>query len=146
MDPVKIEGVLNWPEPSNVTDVQSFIGFVNFYRRFIKGFSQVASPLSHLLQKEAEFDFSSACKEAFVELKSRLISPPILVAPNWELPFELSCDASNEALGAMLGQRHDSLPRVIAYASKTLDRAQRNYTTTQSNCIYGSCSCSIFVI
>ena len=54
-----------------------------------------------------------------------------MVAPNWELPFELSCDASNEALGAMLGQRQDSLPRVIAYASKTLDRAQRNYTTTE---------------
>ena len=62
--------------------VEVLLGHVGFYRRFIKGFSQIAAPLSHLLQKEAEFDISSACKEAFVELKSRLISPPILVAPN----------------------------------------------------------------
>ena len=103
VDKVKVEVISSLPFPTCLKELRSFLGHVGFYRRFIKGFSQIAAPLSYLLQKEAEFDFSSACKEAFVELKSRLISPPILVAPNWELPFELSCDASNEALGVMLG-------------------------------------------
>ena len=71
------------------------------------------------------------CKVAFDELKSKLISPPILVSPNWKLHFEISCDASNFAVGAMLGQKENKMSRVIAYTSKTLDAAQINYTTTE---------------
>ena len=102
VDKAKVEVISSLPFPTCLKELRSFLGHVGFYRRFIKGFSQIASPLSHLLQKEAEFDFSNSCKEAFIKLKSRLTSPPILVAPNWELPFELSCDASNEALGDCL--------------------------------------------
>ncbi|RDX75973.1 Retrovirus-related Pol polyprotein from transposon 17.6, partial [Mucuna pruriens] len=93
-----------------------------FYRRFIKNFSKIALPLSKLLQKDVEFNFDQPYFEAFQELKRRLTSTPILQAPNWDYPFELMCDASNSALGAVLGQR--------AKADKPM-HAQLNYTTTE---------------
>ncbi|RDX99533.1 Retrovirus-related Pol polyprotein from transposon 17.6, partial [Mucuna pruriens] len=99
----------------------------SFYRRFIKNFSKLALPLSKLLQKDVEFNFDQPCIEAFQELKSGLTFAPILQAPNWDLPFELMCDASNSALGVVLGQ----LVHVIAYASITMDPAHQNYTTTE---------------
>ena len=78
-----------------------------------------------------DFVSDTSCKQAFDELKAHLISPPIFHAPDWTLPFELACDASNSAVGVMLGQKHSKLSHVIAYASKTLDSAQKNYTTTE---------------
>ncbi|RDX96662.1 Retrovirus-related Pol polyprotein from transposon 17.6, partial [Mucuna pruriens] len=105
----------------------------SFYRRFIKNFSKLSLPLSKLLQKNVEFNFDQPYSEAFQELKNRLTSAPILQAPNWDLPFELMCDASNSALGAVLGQRTGAGQpvHVIAYASRTMDLAQQNYTTTE---------------
>ena len=112
-------------------EVRSFLGHAGFYRRFIKDFSKVALPLSNLLQKDVEFDFDDRCKKAFDCLKQALTTTPIIQAPDWTAPFELMCDASNYALGAVLAQRIDKLPRVIYYASRTLDAAQANYTTTE---------------
>ncbi|RDX75976.1 Retrovirus-related Pol polyprotein from transposon 17.6, partial [Mucuna pruriens] len=96
-------------------------------------FSKLALPLSKILQKDVEFNFDQPCIEAFQELKSRLTSAPILQAPNWDLPFELMCDASNSALGDVLGQKVGvgQPTHVIAYASRTTDPAQQNYTTTE---------------
>ena len=131
VDKAKIEVISSLPYPACVKDIRSFLGHAGFYRRFIKDFSKIALPLSKLLQKDVKFDFDDSCKAAFGDLKSKLISPPILVAPNWTMPFEISCDASNFAVGAMLGQREEKLSRVIAYASKTLDAAQVNYTTIE---------------
>ncbi|KAJ8755397.1 hypothetical protein K2173_019195 [Erythroxylum novogranatense] len=131
VDKAKIEVISSLPYPTCIRDIRSFLGHVGFYRRFLKDFSKIALPLSKLLQKDEKFEFDDSCKKAFNILKSKLISPPILVAPDWHLPFELSCDASNCVVGAMLGQREEKLPRVIAYASKTLDPAQINYTTTE---------------
>nr|KYP31036.1 Transposon Ty3-G Gag-Pol polyprotein [Cajanus cajan] len=131
VDKAKIEVISSLPYPTCVKEIRSFLGHAGFYRRFIKDFSKIAYPLSQLLQKDAEFDFNEACRSAFDELKSRLVSPPILSAPNWQLHFEISCDASNFAVGAMLGQKENRVSRVIAYASKTLDPAQINYTTTE---------------
>jgi len=91
----------------------------------------VALPLSNLLQKEVEFDFDDQCKKAFDCLKHALTTTPIIQAPDWTAPFELMCDASNYALGVLLVQKIDKLPRVIYYASRTLDAAQENYTTTE---------------
>ncbi|XP_074304899.1 uncharacterized protein LOC141639751 [Silene latifolia] len=102
-----------------------------FYRRFIKDFSKIASPLCKLLQKETDFIFDKACKETFDELKGRLTSAPIIQAPDWSLPFEIMCDASDYALGAVLGQNNGRDSHVIHYASMTLNEAQRNYTTTE---------------
>jgi len=131
VDKAKIEVISSLPYPTNQREVRSFLGHAGFYRRFIKDFSKIARPLSALLQKDIDFVFDDNCRNAFNELKAKLVSPPILVAPDWELPFEISCDASNSSVGAMLGQRKDKVSRVIAYASSTLNAAQINYTTTE---------------
>ncbi|RDY13885.1 Retrovirus-related Pol polyprotein, partial [Mucuna pruriens] len=105
VDKSKIDITSSLPNLAFVWEVRSFLGHVGFYRRFIKNFNKLALPLSKLLQKDVEFKFDQPCIEAFQELKNRLISAPFLQAPNWDLPFELMCDASNLALGAVLGQR-----------------------------------------
>ncbi|CAN6567552.1 unnamed protein product [Malus baccata var. baccata] len=102
-----------------------------FYRRFIKDFSKIAQPLCRLLQKEVSFEFNEACEQAFNHLKDLLTSAPIITPPDWSTPFELMCDASDYAIGAVLGQRKNKLPHVIYYASLTLNDAQLNYSTTE---------------
>ncbi|XP_028223292.1 uncharacterized protein LOC114404601, partial [Glycine soja] len=131
VDPTKIAVISQLPYPSCEREVRSFLGHAGFYRCFIKDFSKVALPLSNLLQKEVEFDFDDRCKEAFDCLKRALTTTPIIQAPDWTTPFKLMCDASNYALGAVLAQKIDKLPRVIYYASKTLDATQANYTTIE---------------
>ncbi|KAL0287101.1 UNVERIFIED_CONTAM: Retrovirus-related Pol polyprotein from transposon opus [Sesamum radiatum] len=86
--------------PTSVREIRSFLGHAGFYRRFIKDFSKIAQPLCKLLQKDETFDFDEACKLAFNKLKDSLTSAPIIQPPNWELPFEIMCDASNHAVGA----------------------------------------------
>ncbi|XP_057452284.1 uncharacterized protein LOC130744109 [Lotus japonicus] len=131
VDPAKIDVISHLPYPSCVREVRSFLGHAGFYRRFIQDFSKRALPLSNLLQKEVAFDFDEKCREAFDCLKKALTTTPIIQAPDWTAPFELMCDASNYALGVVLAQKVDKLPRVIYYASRTLDSAQANYTTTE---------------
>ena len=87
--------------------------------------------MTQLLMKDAPFDFSQECKEAFELLKKELTQAPIMITPNWELPFEIMCDASDFAVGAVLGQRRDKLFQPIYYASKTMNPAQENYSTTE---------------
>ena len=95
--------IANLPPLKCVKDIRSFLGHAGFYRRFIKDFSKIAKPLCKLLAKEAIFEFDDACLEAFDTLKKALISAPVLQPPNWEQPFEVMCDASNFAVGAVLG-------------------------------------------
>ncbi|GJS52049.1 reverse transcriptase domain-containing protein [Tanacetum coccineum] len=87
--------------------------------------------MTHLLEKNTPFIFSNECIQAFQTLKNKLTEAPILIAPNWDLPFELMCDASDYAIGAVLGQRHEKHFRPIHYASKTMIEAESNYTTTE---------------
>lgn len=94
------------------------MGNSGFYRRFIKDFNKIALPHSKLLQKDIEFAFFVECKEAFENLKDKLISLPILTSPDWDFPFELSCDVYNYVMGAMLGQKEDNLSRVLAIHKK----------------------------
>ncbi|CAM8940532.1 unnamed protein product [Rhodiola kirilowii] len=131
VDKAKIDLIVTLPYPSTVRDIKSFLGHAGFYRRFIKDFSKKALPLSNLLQKDVPFEFTNACKEAFDELKQALTSTPIIQAPDWDQPSEIMCDASNYAVGAILGQRIEKKPVVIYYASRTLDASQRNYSTTE---------------
>ncbi|CAN1293896.1 Retrovirus-related Pol polyprotein from transposon 17.6 [Linum perenne] len=131
VDPAKIDTIANLPPPISVRSVRSFLGHAGFYRRFIKDFSKIALPLTRLLEKDALFNFDTSCHHAFETLKQRLTTAPIIVTPEWDLPFELMCDASDYAVGAILGQRIDKRFRPIFYASKTLNEAQRNYTTTE---------------
>ncbi|PNX89714.1 hypothetical protein L195_g045836, partial [Trifolium pratense] len=107
VDQAKIEVIKDLPPPVNVKGVRSFLGHAGFYRRFIKDFSKIAKPLSNLLVKENEFNFDAECLKAFVVIKEKLVTAPIIIAPNWDLPFELMCDASDYAVGAVLGQRHE---------------------------------------
>lgn len=131
VDRAKIEVIEKLPPPMNVKGIRSFLGHAGFYRRFIKNFSSIAKPLTNLLIKEVPFNFSDECLQAFQVLKQKLITAPIIVAPDWSLPFELMCDASDTALGAVLGQKRDKILHVIYYASITLSAAQLNYATTE---------------
>uniref|UniRef100_A0A2N9GYX5 RNA-directed DNA polymerase n=1 Tax=Fagus sylvatica TaxID=28930 RepID=A0A2N9GYX5_FAGSY len=131
VDKSKIELITKLPTPKTVKDVRSFLGHAGFYRRFIEGFSSIAKPLCKLLLKDTPFDWTEACQEAFTKLIGKLTSAPIMQAPDWSLPFELMCDASDYAIGAVLGQRKDKKPHVIYYASRTLNSTQMNYTTTE---------------
>ena len=131
VDKAKIEVMKNLPPPKTTKDIRSFLGHAGFYRRFIKDFSKISRPLCTLLQKEMEFMFDEECMKAFNTLKEALISTPIIVPPNWSIPFEIMCDASDYAVGAVLGQRMDKLPHAIYYASRTLNDAQLNYSTTE---------------
>ncbi|CAN6691822.1 unnamed protein product [Malus baccata var. baccata] len=131
VDKSKIDLVRHLPSPTSVREVRSFLGHAGFYRRFIKDFSKVAQPLCRLLQKDVTFEFTKECTTSFNQLKELLTTAPIIVPPDWSLPFELMCDASDYALGAVLGQRKDKRPHVIYYASRTLNDAQLNYSTTE---------------
>ncbi|XP_052172242.1 uncharacterized protein LOC127788168 [Diospyros lotus] len=131
VDQFKVELIQKLPAPKNVRDVRSFLGHAGFYRRFIASFSTIAKPLCRLLVLDMPFEWTSKCQAAFEKLKNSLVSAPIIQSPDWSLPFELMCDASDYTIGAVLGQRKDKKPYVIYYASKTLNEAQKNYTTTE---------------
>ena len=107
------------------------MGHAGFYRRFIKDFSHIARPLKNLLAKDAPFNFDEECLIAFYTLKTALISAPIIQPPDWKLPFEIMCDASDYAVGAVLGQCRDKQHYAISYASKTLTGPQLNYATME---------------
>jgi len=126
VDRAKVEVIEKLPPPTNIKGIRSFLGHAYFYRRFIKDFSKIAKPLCNLLNKESSFNFDEDCMNAFETLKEKLIS-----APNWKCNFELMYDASDYAVGAVLGQRKEKIFYVIHYASKVLNEAQSNYTTTE---------------
>ncbi|CAM8978157.1 unnamed protein product [Rhodiola kirilowii] len=130
VDRAKIEVIEKLPPPKDVKGIRSFLTHAGFYRRFIKDFSKIAKLLTDLLCQEAEFNFNETCFNAFHTLKFALTSAPVVQFPNWELPFELMCDASDFTVGAVLGQHIDKKLHVIYYASKVLAGAAANYTTT----------------
>ena len=131
VDKSKVDLVRYLPSPTSVREVRSFLGHAGFYRRFIKDFSKIAQPLCRLLQKDVSFEFNEACEKSFKHLKELLTTAPIITPPDWSIPFELMCDASDYALGAVLGQRKNKQSHVIYYASRTLNDAQLNYSTTE---------------
>ncbi|GKD25183.1 reverse transcriptase domain-containing protein [Tanacetum coccineum] len=102
-DRAKIDVIAKLPYLTNVKGVRSFLGHAGFYRRFIKYFSMISKPMTKLLVKDTKFDFSDDCKRAFNILKERLTTSPIIKSPDWNVPFELMCDASDFAVGAVLG-------------------------------------------
>ncbi|KAG7559429.1 Integrase catalytic core [Arabidopsis thaliana x Arabidopsis arenosa] len=126
-----IEEMVELQPPKTVIDIGSFLGHAGFYKRFIKDFSKLARPLTRLLCKETEFTFDEECLTAFKLIKEALVTAPIVQALNWDYPFEIMCDASYYAIGAILGQRIDKKLHVIYYASRTMDAAQVRYATTE---------------
>jgi hypothetical protein len=103
VDRAKVEAIEKMPCPRDVKGIWSILGHVGFYRRFIKDFSKISKPLTNLLQKDVPFVFDDDCKEAFKILKKALITAPIVQPPDWNLPFDIICDASDFAVGAILG-------------------------------------------
>ncbi|KAK1610058.1 hypothetical protein QYE76_033731 [Lolium multiflorum] len=144
VDRAKVEAIEKMPYPRDVKGIRSVLGHAGFYRRFIKDFSKISKPLTNLLQKDVPFVFDDDCKEAFETLKKALTTAPIVEPPDWNLPFEIMCDASDFAVGAVLGQRVNKKLNVIHYASKTLDAAQRNYATTEKELLAVVFACDKF--
>ncbi|KAL4290869.1 hypothetical protein GQ457_14G016200 [Hibiscus cannabinus] len=131
VDKAKIEVISKLPPPTTVKGIRSFLGHAGFYRRFIEDFSKITKPLCSLLEQGRPFEFDKDCTKAFNLLKQKLVTAPIVEPPDWKLPFELMCDASDYAVGAVLGQKKGKIFHPIYYASKTLNDAQVNYTTTE---------------
>ncbi|KAI3732773.1 hypothetical protein L1987_63981 [Smallanthus sonchifolius] len=131
VDRAKIDTISKLPPPTSVKSIRSYLGHAGFYSRFIKDFSKIARPMTQLLEKEAQFVFSDECLNAFDLLKEKLVNAPIMVAPYWKLPFEIMCEASDFAVGAVLGQMREKQFHPIYYASKTLNDAQEHYTMTE---------------
>ncbi|KAL4377706.1 hypothetical protein GQ457_02G029470 [Hibiscus cannabinus] len=131
VDKAKIEVISKLPPPTTIKGIRSFLGHAGFYRRFIEDFSKITKPLCSLLEQGRPFEFNNDCTKAFNLLKQKLVTAPIVEPPDWKLPFELMCDASDYAVGAVLGQRKGKIFHPIYYASKTLNDAEVNYTTTE---------------
>src|SRR3954470_23898370 len=144
IDKAKVEAIEKMPCPKDINGIRSFLGHAGFYRRFIKDFSKISRPLTNLLQKYIPFVFDDDCVEAFEILKKALVSAPVVQPPDWNLPFEIMCDATDYAVGAVLGQRVDKKLNVIHYASKTLNSAQHNYATTEKEFLAVVFACDKF--
>nr|GEY36015.1 hypothetical protein [Tanacetum cinerariifolium] len=131
VDRAKVNVIAKLTHPTTVKGIRSFLGHAGFYRCFIQDFSKISQPMTHLLEKNTPFVFFEDCIQAFQTLNKKLTEAPILIAPNWDLLFELMCDASDFAVGAVLGQRQEKHFKLIHYASKTMNDAETNYTITK---------------
>ena len=128
MDPGKVAAVKNWPTPTTLKEVRAFIGFANFYRRFIKDFSSLARPLHDLTKKDVPWQWNQEQQRAFNSIKDMFCSEPILKVYNPELPTRVECDASGFATGGILSQKHDDgLWHPVAYRSQSMSKEERNY-------------------
>ena len=128
-EPSKIKAVEAWPVPDNVNDLRSFLGLASYYRRFIKGHSKITAPLTHLTKKDVPFKWTEEEQEAFETLKRALITAPVLRSPDPELPYTVTTDASDVAVGAVLSQNDGSGDRPVAFTSNTLNETRRRYST-----------------
>ncbi|XP_019242550.1 PREDICTED: uncharacterized protein LOC109222679, partial [Nicotiana attenuata] len=117
VDKAKVEAIEKLPPPTSIKGIRSFLGHAGFYRRFIKDFSKISSPLCRLLEKDVSFKFNDACLKAFEELKGRLVTAPIIIAPDWGQPFELMCDSSDIAIGAILTITSSEAPWYADYVN-----------------------------
>ena len=135
-DPKKIKDIWEWPRPNTVTDVRQFLGFTNYYRKFIRHYAVVANPLNKLIsgenakKKNKRVEWTQECEESFQKLKNICTETPVLAYANYEKPFKLTTDASKKGLGAVLSQiSEDGKEKPVAFASRTLSKSEKNYTT-----------------
>ena len=128
MDTGKLKGIWDWPNPTSVKEVRGFLGFGNFYRRFIRHYSNIAKPLNNTTKKDRPFNWTADCQQAFEELKRRFTKEPVLIMPDQTKPFQIKCDASKYASGAVLTQTDGNGNRhPCAFISKTFSETERNY-------------------
>jgi hypothetical protein len=131
----KVTALLNFPRPTNRKQLQQFLGLAGYYRKFIPHFADISAILSDLLKKDVKFEWKSDVDKAFLDIKSRLASRPILRPPDFSLPFHLSVDASNTAIGATLFQQIENIEHPICFFSHKLDKHQRNYSTIEKEAL-----------
>ena len=124
VDQAKVSIIRNQIPPTTVKGIRSFLRHAGFYRRFIIDFSLIARPLCRLLEKDTKFNFDESCQNSFEEIKSRLVEAPIMAKPDYNREFEIMCDASDFAIGAVLGQKAEKAFKAIYHASKTFNEAQ----------------------
>lgn len=134
-DPEKVEKVLNYPIPTNIKKLRTFIGMANYYRNYIPNFANISIPLAEMTHKNVDFNWNDACQNAFDVLKKKLTSCPILSLPNFKYKFNLCTDASNKAIGAVLFQNINGCEKVISYGSRKLNDAEQNYSTIEKECL-----------
>ena len=134
-DPNKTQAIEKMESPIDADQLKRFMGSINFYRRFIAYFCQIASPLYRLLGKSVKFVWTQICEAAFNELKNKLVSAPILIYPDFSQKFFIHCDASNESSGAVLSQLHEGVYKPIAFASHRLSPAEKTYTTSEKEAL-----------
>ena len=130
-NPEKVRVVQDFPVPKNSKQLRTFMGLANYYRRFVKGFPHIASPLNALTKKGVKFEWTEACSEAFDKLKRALVSAPILAYPNFKEEFLLFVDASSTGIGFTLAQKQNGKEVVIPYNGRGLNQAEKNYSTTE---------------
>lgn len=135
VDPDKVNAILGIPTPSSVADVRSFLGMASWYRRFVKDFATISNPLTNLLKKNRKWHWTEECQESFQRLKECLISAPVLNCPDFSQPFVVQTDASGYGLGAVLTQVNSDGERVICFLSRSLTKHERNYSTTERECL-----------
>ena len=136
VDSEKVKAVEDFPVPTNLKAVQRFLGMSGWYHRFVPNFSGVADPLNNLKRKGVKFRWTPECQHSFETLKNHLVSPPILGHPNFQLPFVVYTDASDVGLGAVLVQQTGlGSEEVLAYGSRSLNKAERNYSATEKECL-----------
>lgn len=135
-DPEKITKILNWKLPENPKEIKQFLGLCGYYRRFIKDYAKIVKPMTKFLKKDEKVDKNDeSFKAAFIELKNIISSDQILAYPDFSIPFILTTDASNYALGAVLSQIQNSVEKPIAFASRTLQKTEINYSTTEKEAL-----------
>jgi transposase InsO family protein len=134
-DPSKIECMLNYPRPTSVKELRRFVGLISWYRKFVRNFSTIVSPLTRLTRKNQRFCWSPEAEQAFLDIKNCLVTAPILASPDFSLPFVLQCDASQVGLGCVLAQTFPDGEKVIAYASRALSPLECKYSATELECL-----------
>ena len=123
VDQEKVLIIRNRMPPTTVKGIRIFLGNAGFYRRFIRDFSKIATPLGRLLEKDTKFNFDESCQNSFEDIKSRLVEAPIMAKLDWNREFEIMVDASDFAMVALLGQKAEKMFKAIYYASKTFHEA-----------------------
>lgn len=132
-DPEKVTAILNYPRPKNLTELKRFIGLASWYRRFVQNFSLIAAPLHNLTKgnKKIKYRWSQEAEEAFLNLKTLLTSAPVMSCPDYNKPFIIQCDASNEGIGAVLCQKSVDSDQPVAYISRKLNDCEKRYTASE---------------